>query len=91
MLPPPNPFAESAEHAQVHTLDKLGLTPENAPSVKPYTVLRCALEEASATGTKLTAEDLFTLLEQRFPWLSDEEHETYRVGVRSPSLQVYSN
>lgn len=80
-LPKADPFAESPEHAQIHTLEKLELTPESLESTKPHTILRCVIEGSAASGKKLTWQEIFALLEQKYPWfMAEDRYAEYEVS-----------
>ena len=49
-------------------------------TIPPFTFLRCAIEGLAMEGKKLTKEELFTSLEEKFPWLRSEDGINYQVS-----------
>ncbi|KAH8113342.1 hypothetical protein DFH11DRAFT_1878504 [Phellopilus nigrolimitatus] len=77
VLPSPSIPREPSDLARKHSLQELDLD-LNAPiDIPGLTLLRCAIEGLAAEGKKATKDELFVMLEEKFPWLNSEKGAEY--------------
>ena len=79
VLPQPSSKKENRHFEDFHTLDELNISPDAPIDVPEYTLLRCTIEGYSSQGEKLTKEEIFTMFEERYPWLKTDEGMAYEV------------
>ena len=79
MLPSPPTTGEPRELAEKHSLEEFNLAQEAPINVPGFTLLRCTIEGLARDGKKMTKEELFGALEERYPWLTTDEGLEYQV------------
>ncbi|TDL29249.1 hypothetical protein BD410DRAFT_11556 [Rickenella mellea] len=78
VLPKPTRPTEDPKYEDFHSLDELQLSADVPLEVPEYTLLRCAIEGLAAQEKKVETEELFEVLQQRYPWLKTDEGLQYR-------------
>ncbi|KAI0638363.1 hypothetical protein C8Q77DRAFT_1048683 [Trametes polyzona] len=72
VLPRPEPFREPTRYRGCRNLTQLAEASKGEKDIPPITLLRCAIQECSKGTQKATSAELFRLLEEKFPWVSEE-------------------
>ncbi|KAI5119764.1 hypothetical protein M0805_004096 [Coniferiporia weirii] len=78
VLPAPTASREPPEFAQNSSLKDLDLIPDSAIEIPEFTLLRCAIQSLSAEGKKVTREELFSFLDEKYTWLRSEKGVEYK-------------
>lgn len=73
VLPKTPPPQEDRKYKDIHDLEGLGVSSESPIDVPEYTVLRCAIESLNAQKKLTTKEEIFSVLESQYPWLTTEK------------------
>ncbi len=81
VLPKPPPAQEDRRYNDVHSLEDLDVSLEASIDVPEYTLLRCVVEGQIVQKKVTTKEEIFSVLESHYPWLSTEKGVEYQVGT----------
>jgi len=81
VLPKPPPAQEDRKYNDVHSLEDLDVSSEASIDVPEYTLLRCVIEGQIAQKKVTTKEEIFSVLESHYPWLSTENGVEYQTSL----------
>lgn len=82
VLPRPDPYSDH-QYGNCQTLDEIIAASQDRRDVPEITLLRCALADLVAQNKKPTTEEVFLVLETKFPWLKEEEGAAFLVRSMS--------
>jgi len=78
VLPKPPPVQEEPKYKDMHSLEDLNVPADEPLDVPEYTLLRCVIEGQAAQSKTTTKEEIFSVLEQQYPWLTTEKGVEYQ-------------